>query len=183
MLTRHFSAAGQATTADAADIDGTWFDLVGSDATERARVEAATGLRLPDREHLGGIELSNRVGIADDVLRLGVPYFSHAAEADQQRVHERPSVDVDDDARDQQDHAGNEEPERAEAPVAAEAERERRQREHARERDEAALERVIGEKTEAQCRQHREQQRQRRAVQCAHERRRRPETIGEMGET
>ena len=45
MLTRHFSAAGQATTADAADIDGTWFDLVGSDATERARVEAATGLR------------------------------------------------------------------------------------------------------------------------------------------
>jgi magnesium transporter len=81
MLTRHFSAAGQATTADAADIDGTWFDLVGSDATERARVEAATGLRLPDREHLGGIELSNRVGIADDVLRLGVPYFSHDDDA------------------------------------------------------------------------------------------------------
>ncbi|HEY6940551.1 CorA family divalent cation transporter [Dokdonella sp.] len=74
MLTRHLSAA--ARPADSSDIDGTWFDLVDGDAAERARAEAASGVRLPGRERLAGIELSNRVGIVDDVLRLGIPYFS-----------------------------------------------------------------------------------------------------------
>jgi magnesium transporter len=76
MLTCHASSAASATTTGVAGTDGCWFDLVGGDAGERTQVEAATGLRLPDREHLGGIELSNRVGIAGDVLRLGIPYFS-----------------------------------------------------------------------------------------------------------
>ncbi|MGN6518280.1 MAG: CorA family divalent cation transporter [Dokdonella sp.] len=75
MLTCHVSTTSP-TPAEAAGREGTWFDLVGDDVGERARVERATGLHLPDREHLGGIELSNRVGIADDALRLGIPYFS-----------------------------------------------------------------------------------------------------------
>ncbi|HEU4662722.1 MAG TPA: CorA family divalent cation transporter, partial [Dokdonella sp.] len=76
MLTRHVSAAAPPAT-DTVDAEGTWLDLVGSDAAERARAEAASGVELPDREHLAGIELSNRVGIDDGVLRLGIPYFSH----------------------------------------------------------------------------------------------------------
>ncbi|HEU4662892.1 MAG TPA: hypothetical protein VFS55_02545, partial [Dokdonella sp.] len=76
MLTRHVSAAATAG-AGVVDADGSWFDLVGSDAAERARVEAATGVPLPDRGHLAGIELSNRVDVVGDVLRLGIPYFSH----------------------------------------------------------------------------------------------------------
>jgi magnesium transporter len=78
MLTCYASGAAPNISAAGALPDGcVWFDLVDPSDDERKRVEAAVGLGLPDREHLGGIELSNRVGVEDHALRLGLPYFGH----------------------------------------------------------------------------------------------------------
>ena len=65
--------------ADAAK-DGAWFDLADPSDEERTRVEHATGLRLPSRERIRGVELSSRVGVEGDALYLNVPFFAHEAD-------------------------------------------------------------------------------------------------------
>lgn len=77
MLTRH--TPGHADADDAAAV--VWYDLVEPTADEVRRVEQACGVTLPTRAALGSIELSNRIGVSDDVLRLVVPYFSHEDDA------------------------------------------------------------------------------------------------------
>ena len=64
------------------------------------------------------------------------------------------------DARCHEQKAGNEKPERMESAVPPKSHDERRHRKHARERDEAALETMIGEKRQAKRRQRRNDQRQ-----------------------
>jgi len=92
-----------------------------------------------------------------------------STEADQQRMRERLALDVDHDAGQQQRDPRCEEPECAEAPMPAKADRKRRQRKHARECDERALERVVGKETKAERRQRRNDERQRGAVQRTQE--------------
>jgi magnesium transporter len=53
-----------------------WFDLVDPSKDDIERVERATGLHLPDRANLSGIELSNRIDVEDGAVRLTIPYFS-----------------------------------------------------------------------------------------------------------
>jgi len=74
MLTLH----GHRAAADGAAPDDAalWFDLFDPGTDERTRVERATGLALPDRERISGIELSRRVLLDGDSLRLNVPYFT-----------------------------------------------------------------------------------------------------------
>lgn len=54
-----------------------WFDLLDPSDDEKRRVERAVGLALPDRERIGGVELSQRAAIDGDALRLNVPYYTH----------------------------------------------------------------------------------------------------------
>lgn len=54
-----------------------WFDLLDPTEEEKRQVELATRLALPDRKSVGGVELSSRVAIDGDALRLNVPYFTH----------------------------------------------------------------------------------------------------------
>lgn len=57
--------------------DCVWFDLRDPSDDEKRRVERAIGLALPDRERIGGVELSRRAAIDGDALRLNVPYYTH----------------------------------------------------------------------------------------------------------
>jgi magnesium transporter len=76
MLTRHgFGAA--ATYAPDRTV---WFDLADPTDEERAEVERTTGLHLPSRERIRGVELSSRFAREGDALFLNVPYFAHAAD-------------------------------------------------------------------------------------------------------
>lgn len=77
MLTCHGTrvADGDAPGATA-DAGALWLDLLDPDAGERSRAERASGLTLPDRESIAGIELSARLMLDRHALRLGVPYFS-----------------------------------------------------------------------------------------------------------
>jgi len=101
-----------------------------------------------------------------------------AAHGHEHRVQRRRLVEVDDHAGREQHNAGNEEPERTKLTVTPKAEEQRREREHARERDEAALEFVVGEETESDRGQHRDHERQRSAVNRAEKRCGSAEAIG-----
>jgi len=58
-----------------------WYDLVDPTDEEIRGIERACEVTLPTRAALGSIELSSRIGVSDDVLRLVVPYFSHDDDA------------------------------------------------------------------------------------------------------
>ena len=77
MLTRRIP--GNATDAAATAV--VWYDLVDPNDEEIRSVEQSCGMTLPSRAALGSIELSSRIGVSDDVLRLIVPYFSHDDDA------------------------------------------------------------------------------------------------------
>jgi magnesium transporter len=53
-----------------------WIDLVSPDEDEIALVQDVTGLRLPTREELRGIEQSSRLSFADGVLRMAAPVLA-----------------------------------------------------------------------------------------------------------
>lgn len=55
-----------------------WYDLCDPAPEEIAQVEQATGLKLPTRERIHSIEMSNRAAVDGDVLRLNVPFFAQA---------------------------------------------------------------------------------------------------------
>jgi magnesium transporter len=54
-----------------------WFDLCQPTEEERAKVERATGFKLPSRDHLSEVESSSRVYAVDDVLYLSMPLLAH----------------------------------------------------------------------------------------------------------
>lgn len=54
-----------------------WFDLCEPTEEERARVEQATGFKLPSRDQLSEVETSSRVSAINDVLHLSMPLLAH----------------------------------------------------------------------------------------------------------
>lgn len=76
MLSCHGNRAAVNDAGSMPPDDTLWFDLLDPTADEHARVERATGLSLPERERISGIELSGRVLLDGDSLRLNVPYFT-----------------------------------------------------------------------------------------------------------
>ena len=55
-----------------------WIDMVAAGEAETQRVEAVTGLDLPNRAELSQIEPSSRLGFEDGVLRLAAPVIAKA---------------------------------------------------------------------------------------------------------
>jgi len=63
------------------DLDSTvdraiWLDLVEPDEDERKRAATALGAELPTRKQIGAIELSSRVRVEDELLRINIPAFA-----------------------------------------------------------------------------------------------------------
>ena len=58
----------------------TWYDLESPTEAERAQVTQATGLRLPDRHDIAGIESSSRLANEAGVLFLSTPMLSRGAD-------------------------------------------------------------------------------------------------------
>ena len=59
-----------------------WFDLLNPTNQEIARVEASTGLKLPSREKLSGVENSSRVSEVNGVFFLSMPSVTSAHAVD-----------------------------------------------------------------------------------------------------
>jgi magnesium transporter len=59
-----------------------WFDLLNPTNQEMARVEASTGLKLPSREKLSGVENSSRVSEVNGVFFLSMPSVTSAHAVD-----------------------------------------------------------------------------------------------------
>lgn len=59
-----------------------WYDLVNPSQDDFAKAEAATGLKLPDREKLSEIENSSRVSESGGVLYLSMPFVTSAQAID-----------------------------------------------------------------------------------------------------
>lgn len=53
-----------------------WLDLVDPGEDERKRAATALGAELPTREQISSIELSSRVRIEDELLRINIPAFA-----------------------------------------------------------------------------------------------------------
>jgi magnesium transporter len=68
------SLAGQTLT------NKTWIDLVDPTADERARFEAAFGLRVPDKNALGEIEATSRLQVENGALYMTAPLIFAAAD-------------------------------------------------------------------------------------------------------
>jgi magnesium transporter len=58
--------------------DAVWIDIISPDEGEISMVEGLTGLRLPTRDELAGIEQSSRLAFTDGVLRLAAPVVAEA---------------------------------------------------------------------------------------------------------
>lgn len=56
-----------------------WFDLLNPTPEEKQQAADASGLKIPERDQISGIELSSRIRAEGDVLYLNIPYFSDAA--------------------------------------------------------------------------------------------------------
>lgn len=56
--------------------DTLWLDLVDPDTGEVTAAESFAGTRLPKRDDMAGIELSNRASTEGETLRLNVPFFA-----------------------------------------------------------------------------------------------------------
>jgi magnesium transporter len=65
-----------------AGADALWIDLVSPTQAERAEVEQATGLPVPDRDSVAEIENSSRLVNRDGILTLSTPMLSRAANGD-----------------------------------------------------------------------------------------------------
>ncbi|HEY0179143.1 MAG TPA: CorA family divalent cation transporter [Dokdonella sp.] len=57
--------------------DCVWIDAFDPNEDERRCIEQATGLPLPSLERIRSVELSSRLGLDGDALRLNVPHFPH----------------------------------------------------------------------------------------------------------
>lgn len=64
--------------SDAGNAGCRWYDLCDPTPEEIRQVEQATGSKLPTRERIRSIEMSNRAAVDGDVLRLNVPFFAQA---------------------------------------------------------------------------------------------------------
>jgi magnesium transporter len=53
-----------------------WLDLVDPSEEERKRAAAALGADLPTRDQASSIELSSRIRVGDDLLRINIPAFA-----------------------------------------------------------------------------------------------------------
>lgn len=60
-----------------------WYDLVNPSQADFAEAQAATGLKLPDREKLSEIENSSRVSERGGVLYLSMPFVTNASAIDE----------------------------------------------------------------------------------------------------
>jgi magnesium transporter len=55
-----------------------WLDLVDPNDAERKQAAAALGADLPMRDQISAIELSSRVRVEDELLRINIPAFARA---------------------------------------------------------------------------------------------------------
>lgn len=79
MLTVHIAGQAQAVVVsgnDALPAKGIWYDLNNPDASEVQRVEAATGLQIPEREQIRGYDLSNRRRLTDRAVRVHMALYA-----------------------------------------------------------------------------------------------------------
>ncbi|HSE11510.1 MAG TPA: CorA family divalent cation transporter [Rudaea sp.] len=77
MLTTYPEQSGKPSRdrGSAAD-DTVWLDLVDPSDEELERAAALLGADLPTRDQMSSIELSSRVRVADDMLRINIPAFA-----------------------------------------------------------------------------------------------------------
>ena len=77
MLTTYPDESGKAAQGGRASA-AVWVDLVDPSDEERKRAATLLGEDLPTRDQIGSIELSSRVRVGEDLLRINIPAFARA---------------------------------------------------------------------------------------------------------
>lgn len=77
MLTTYPEQSRKPGRDGSAAVDGAiWLDLVDPSDEDRRRAATRLGADLPTREQMSSIELSSRVRVGDDMLRINIPAFA-----------------------------------------------------------------------------------------------------------
>ena len=77
MLTTYPEQSRKPGRDGGAAVDGAiWLDLVDPSDEDRKRAAARLGADLPTRDQMSSIELSSRVRVGDDMLRINIPAFA-----------------------------------------------------------------------------------------------------------